>query len=94
MLTKMSTVLLDSPTNTTDQVEVTARAVAGLTQRPEELTAAAQVLQKQNFQLDRSHGLSEQTWFVVTVLEMEIWKQPVILISLMVDENCRLCVHQ
>lgn len=46
MLTKMSTVLLDSPSNTTNQVEVAARAVAGLTQRPEELTPAAQVLQK------------------------------------------------
>lgn len=46
MLTKMSTVLLDSPSNTTNQVEVTARAVAGLTQCPEELTPAAQVLQK------------------------------------------------
>lgn len=46
MLTKMSTVLLNSLSNTTSQVEVTARAVAGLTQRPEELTPAAQVLQK------------------------------------------------
>lgn len=50
MLTKMSTVLLDSPSNTTNQVEVTARAVAGLTQRPEELTPTAQVLQKWNVQ--------------------------------------------
>lgn len=48
MLTKMSTVLLDSPSNTTSQVEVTARAVAGLTQRPDELSLAAQVLQKWN----------------------------------------------
>lgn len=46
MLTKISTVLLDSPSNTTNQVEVTARAVAGLTQRPDELSLAAQVLQK------------------------------------------------
>lgn len=44
MLTKISTVLLDSPSNTTNQVEVTARAVAGLTQRPDELSPAAQVL--------------------------------------------------
>eukprot|EP00066_Takifugu_rubripes_P019390 XP_011608656.1 PREDICTED: polycystic kidney disease protein 1-like 3 [Takifugu rubripes] len=42
MLTKISTVLLDSPSNTTNQVEVTARAVAGLTQRPDELSLAAQ----------------------------------------------------
>lgn len=43
MLTKMTTVLLDSPSNTTQGVQVTARAVAGLTQRPEELSPAAQV---------------------------------------------------
>lgn len=43
MLTKMSTALLDSPSNTTHEVEVTARAVAGLTQRPDELSATAQV---------------------------------------------------
>ncbi|XP_044057560.1 polycystic kidney disease protein 1-like 2 isoform X2 [Siniperca chuatsi] len=42
MLTKMTTVLLDSPSNTTQEVQVTARAVAGLTQRPDELSAAAQ----------------------------------------------------
>ncbi|XP_045888956.1 polycystic kidney disease protein 1-like 2 isoform X2 [Micropterus dolomieu] len=42
MLTKMTTVLLDSPSNTTQEVQVTARAVAGLTQRPEELSPAAQ----------------------------------------------------
>lgn len=43
MLTKMTTVLVDSPTNTTQEVQVTARAVAGLTQRSEELSPAAQV---------------------------------------------------
>lgn len=43
MLTEMTTVLLDSPTNTTEKVQVTARAVAGLTQRPDELSLAAQV---------------------------------------------------
>uniref|UniRef100_A0A8D3EA04 Polycystic kidney disease protein 1-like 2 n=1 Tax=Scophthalmus maximus TaxID=52904 RepID=A0A8D3EA04_SCOMX len=37
MLTKMATVLVDSPTNTTQGVQVTARAVAGLTQRSDEL---------------------------------------------------------
>ncbi|KAK5935294.1 hypothetical protein CgunFtcFv8_020669 [Champsocephalus gunnari] len=42
MLTKMTKVLLDSPSNTTQEVQVTARAVAGLTQRPDELTPAAQ----------------------------------------------------
>ncbi|GAA6233697.1 polycystic kidney disease protein 1-like 2 isoform X1 [Lates japonicus] len=42
MLTKMTTVLVDSPTNTTQEVQVTARAVAGLTQRSEELSPAAQ----------------------------------------------------
>ncbi|XP_075966222.1 polycystin-1-like protein 2 [Anarhichas minor] len=42
MLTKMTTVLLDSPSNTTQEVEVTARAVARLTQRPDELSPAAQ----------------------------------------------------
>lgn len=39
----MTTVLLDSPSNTTQEVQVSARAVAGLTQRPDELTPAAQV---------------------------------------------------
>lgn len=43
MLTKMTTVLADSPTNTTQEVQVTARAVAGLTQISDELTPAAQV---------------------------------------------------
>lgn len=43
MLTKMTTVLLDSPSNATHEVEVAARAVAGLTQRPDELSPAAQV---------------------------------------------------
>lgn len=43
MLTKMTTVLLNSPSNTTHEVEVTARAVAGLTQRPDELSPSAQV---------------------------------------------------
>ncbi|XP_032371632.1 polycystic kidney disease protein 1-like 2 [Etheostoma spectabile] len=42
MLTKMTTILLDSPTNTTQEVQVTARAVAGLTQRADELSLAAQ----------------------------------------------------
>ncbi|XP_023129023.3 polycystic kidney disease protein 1-like 2 isoform X1 [Amphiprion ocellaris] len=42
MLTKMTAVLLDSPSNTTQEVQVTARAVAGLTQRSDELSAAAQ----------------------------------------------------
>ncbi|XP_069030569.1 polycystin-1-like protein 2 [Embiotoca jacksoni] len=42
MLTKMTTVLLDYPSNTTQQVQVTARAVVGLTQRSEELSPAAQ----------------------------------------------------
>ncbi|KAF3832649.1 hypothetical protein F7725_026314, partial [Dissostichus mawsoni] len=39
---KNDKVLLDSPSNTTQEVQVTARAVAGLTQRPDELTPAAQ----------------------------------------------------
>ncbi|XP_036950669.1 polycystic kidney disease protein 1-like 2 isoform X1 [Acanthopagrus latus] len=42
MLTRMTSVLLDSPSNTTQGVQVTARAVAGLTQRPDELSPAAQ----------------------------------------------------
>ncbi|KAM7406118.1 hypothetical protein PAMP_000517 [Pampus punctatissimus] len=42
MLTKMTTVLLDSPTNTSHEVQVTARAVAGLTQRSDELSPSAQ----------------------------------------------------
>ncbi|XP_077451223.1 polycystin-1-like protein 2 [Stigmatopora argus] len=42
MLSKMSTVLLDSPSNTSLVVQVTARAVAGLTQRSDELSPAAQ----------------------------------------------------
>nr|XP_020466514.1 polycystic kidney disease protein 1-like 2 [Monopterus albus] len=42
MLTKMTTVLLDSPTNSTQEVQATARAVAGLTQRSDELSVAAQ----------------------------------------------------
>ncbi|CAG5856045.1 unnamed protein product [Menidia menidia] len=42
MLNKMTTVLLDSPSNTTQEVEVTARAVAGLTQITDELSPAAQ----------------------------------------------------
>ncbi|KAF7662063.1 hypothetical protein LDENG_00247400, partial [Lucifuga dentata] len=42
MLTKMTTVLVDSPSNTTQEVQVTARAVAGLTQRPDELSPSAQ----------------------------------------------------
>ncbi|XP_054473206.1 polycystic kidney disease protein 1-like 2 [Anoplopoma fimbria] len=43
MLTKMTRVLQDSPSNTTQEVQVTARAVAGLTHRPDELSPAAQV---------------------------------------------------
>ncbi|KAM4630467.1 polycystin-1-like protein 2 [Polymixia lowei] len=43
MLTKMSTVLLDSPSNTTQEVHVTARAVAGLTKKSDELSPSAQV---------------------------------------------------
>ncbi|XP_076592785.1 polycystin-1-like protein 2 [Chaetodon auriga] len=42
MLTRMNTVLLDSPNNTTQEVQVTARAVAGLTHRPDELSPIAQ----------------------------------------------------
>ncbi|XP_053175168.1 polycystic kidney disease protein 1-like 2 [Scomber japonicus] len=42
MLSKMTTVLQDSPTNTSQEVQVTARAVAGLTQRSDELTLSAQ----------------------------------------------------
>ncbi|KAI3377913.1 hypothetical protein L3Q82_009040 [Scortum barcoo] len=42
MLTKMTTVLLDSPSNTPLGVQVMARAVAGLTQHPEELSPTAQ----------------------------------------------------
>ncbi|XP_042266661.1 polycystic kidney disease protein 1-like 2 [Thunnus maccoyii] len=42
MLTKMTTVLLDSPSNTSQEVQVTARAVAGLTQRSDELSPSAQ----------------------------------------------------
>ncbi|XP_053283068.1 polycystic kidney disease protein 1-like 2 [Pleuronectes platessa] len=42
MLTRMATVLVDAPSNTTQEVQVTARAVAGLTQRSDELTPAAQ----------------------------------------------------
>uniref|UniRef100_A0A3Q1CIZ1 Polycystic kidney disease 1 like 2a n=1 Tax=Amphiprion ocellaris TaxID=80972 RepID=A0A3Q1CIZ1_AMPOC len=41
MLTKMTAVLLDSPSNTTQEVQVTARAVAGLTQRSDELTVVS-----------------------------------------------------
>ncbi|XP_019954244.2 polycystin-1-like protein 2 isoform X2 [Paralichthys olivaceus] len=42
MLTKMATVMVDVPSNTTQGVQVTARAVAGLTQRSDELSPAAQ----------------------------------------------------
>ncbi|XP_029979509.1 polycystic kidney disease protein 1-like 2 [Sphaeramia orbicularis] len=42
MLSKMTTVLLESPSNTTQEVQVTARAVAGLTQYSDELTPSAQ----------------------------------------------------
>lgn len=44
MLTKMTMVLTDSPSNTTQEVQVTAEAVAGLTQISDELSPAAQVL--------------------------------------------------
>ncbi|KAK2854028.1 hypothetical protein Q5P01_006689 [Channa striata] len=42
MLTEMTTVLLESPTNTSQKVQVTARAVAELTQRSDELSPTAQ----------------------------------------------------
>ncbi|XP_034536196.1 polycystic kidney disease protein 1-like 2 [Notolabrus celidotus] len=42
MLNKMNRVLMDTPSNTTQGVQVTARAVAGLTQRPDELSPVAQ----------------------------------------------------
>lgn len=58
MLSKMTTVLENSPSNTTQEVEVTARAVAGLTQRPDELSPAAQV-QKTN------------TWHIFFQINME-----------------------
>lgn len=41
----MTAVLQDSPSNTTHKVQVTAEAVAGLTQMPDELSPAAQVQQ-------------------------------------------------
>lgn len=44
MLTKMTLVLTDSPSNTTQEVRVTAEAVVGLTQISDELSPAAQVL--------------------------------------------------
>lgn len=44
MLTKMMLVFTDSPSNTTQEVRVTAEAVAGLTQISDELSPAAQVL--------------------------------------------------
>ncbi|XP_023806866.1 polycystic kidney disease protein 1-like 2 [Oryzias latipes] len=43
MLTKMTGVLLKSPSNTTQEVQVMARAVAGLTQSSDELSDVAQV---------------------------------------------------
>lgn len=43
MLTEMTTVLLDTPANTTETVQVTARALVGLTERSDELSPAAQV---------------------------------------------------
>lgn len=52
MLTKMTTVLQSSPSNTTHEVEVTARAVAGLTQRPDELSPTAQVQYSRSVQLN------------------------------------------
>ncbi|XP_061566502.1 polycystin-1-like protein 2 isoform X1 [Cololabis saira] len=42
MLTKMTGVLLDSPSNSTQEVQMMARAVAGLTQISDELSAVAQ----------------------------------------------------
>ncbi|KAM3877020.1 polycystin-1-like protein 2 [Diretmus argenteus] len=42
MLTKMTTVLQDYPSNSTQEVQVAARAVAGLTKRSEELSPSAQ----------------------------------------------------
>ncbi|CAM9305445.1 unnamed protein product [Lampetra planeri] len=42
MLTRMNTFLLDSPTNTSQDVQTTARAVAVLTQRSDELSPTAQ----------------------------------------------------
>ncbi|XP_034046435.1 polycystic kidney disease protein 1-like 2 [Thalassophryne amazonica] len=42
MLTKMATVLLNSPSNTTQEVQMTAGAVAGLTQCHDELSPFAQ----------------------------------------------------
>lgn len=43
MLTSMNEVLQNSPINSTQEVQVTAGAVVGLTTKPEELTPAAQV---------------------------------------------------
>ena len=43
MLTKMTEVVQAAPSNTTGGVQVTAKAVAGLTQYSEELTETAQV---------------------------------------------------
>lgn len=54
MLTKMTTVLMESPSNTTQKVQVTARAVAGLTQRPDELSPAAQVRYCRTLQRDEN----------------------------------------
>ncbi|XP_067104833.1 polycystin-1-like protein 2 [Osmerus mordax] len=42
MLTSMNEVLQNSPSNSTQEVQVTAGAVVGLTKKPEELTPAAQ----------------------------------------------------
>ncbi|XP_041863465.1 polycystic kidney disease protein 1-like 2 isoform X2 [Melanotaenia boesemani] len=42
MLNKLTTVLLDIPSNTTQEVQVTATAVAGITQISDELSPAAQ----------------------------------------------------
>ncbi|XP_041634961.1 polycystic kidney disease protein 1-like 2 [Cheilinus undulatus] len=57
MLTKMTVVLLNSPSNSTQGVQVTARAVAGLTQRPDELSPNAQV-QYSSLLVDLSSSLS------------------------------------
>lgn len=54
MLSKMTTVLQKSPSNTTQEVEVTARAVAGLTQRPDELSPAAQVQKSTTWHIQKN----------------------------------------
>lgn len=66
MLSKMTVVLQNSPSNTTQEVEVTARAVAGLTQRPDELSSTAQV--------QNSSSVAQcEHYFKINALT-EIWK--------------------